>query len=759
MNFQENTVLFGSDPAARLVAVELAGESEIHVYRHRAADGTTEMERVPFAPFLWMDGEQDDIASEPLAGGLAFYRLVTCAGWGEFRALQSKLREREGVKVFALSDPVQQYLTGSGRTLFKGMEFGELRRLQIRIETFCGDGFEFAHADRAGDHLMAIALGDHTGWEELILIEAASAVESEKAALARLNAIIAERDPDVLEGHHLFKFDLPYLAARAKRHRVKLAWGRDGTLLTSRPSRVQIAEKTIQYPKYEVRGRHVIDTFLLLQLYDVGTRELESFGLKDAARHFGILGGGEGGTATAAPDIVESETTTPEQLPLEGKSIQAAYENDPAEFRRHVLEGVRETRALADLLSRSYFIQAQIFPFNYQEIPVRGQATRVNSLFLREYHARRHSLSDFPAVRDFEGGYTDVFFTGVRSDVWHCDVASLYPSVMLNYDVFPATDLLGVFHKLLADLRQFRLAAKAEMRAAAPRSREYTRINALQNVFKVLINSFYGYLGFAQGHFADFDAAARVTETGRDLLKQMVAWLQARGALVIEIDTDGIYFAPPAGVTPAELQAGLGAALPPGIDIEFDAQYRAMFSYKAKNYALLEEDGRLILKGGALKSRGLERFQRQFLERMIRLLLAGRAEEVAALRDEFEQAIRQQRWPIDMLVKADTLQDSLAQYSKKIEGNARNRSAPYELALRSGRDYQPGDQVRYYITGTKKKVSSYENAKLASEWRADARDENVEFYVSKLDELAKKYVEFLPAAPVSQPMSGQGELF
>src|SRR2546421_10210727 len=70
-------------------------------------------------------------------------------------------------------------------------------------------------------------------------------------------------------------------------------------------------------------------------------------------------------------------------------------------------------------------------------------------------------------------------------------------------------------------------------------------LHALQNTFKILINSFYGYLGFAQGHFADFDAAARVTQIGRDLLKKMIDWLNARGAKVIEVDTDGIYFVPP----------------------------------------------------------------------------------------------------------------------------------------------------------------------------------------------------------------------
>ncbi len=125
------------------------------------------------------------------------------------------------------------------------------------------------------------------------------------------------------------------------------------------------------------------------------------------------------------------------------------------------------------------------------------------------------------------------------------------------------------------------------------------------------------------------------------------------------------------------------------------------------------------------------------------------------MRAEFERAIRERQWPIEMLAKTDTLQDSLSQYQKKIENSARNRSAPYELAARSGRRYQPGDQVRFYITGTKKKVSSYENSKLISEWDPNARDENVEFYVAKLEEIAKKYAEFIPTPKGSDPEQGE----
>jgi DNA polymerase I len=341
-------------------------------------------------------------------------------------------------------------------------------------------------------------------------------------------------------------------------------------------------------------------------------------------------------------------------------------------------------------------------------------------------------------VRGFEGGYTAIFFTGVARNVWHCDIASLYPSIMLQFDCWPVSDRLQIFRHLLTDLRTFRLEAKASMRGAKDRGQQQ-HFHALQNTFKILINSFYGYLGFAQGHFADFDAAARVTQIGRDLLQKMIDWLTGRGAQVIEVDTDGIYFVPPPDANADELREALAKELPPGIEVEFDEQFDAMFSYKAKNYALLTHEGGVIIKGGALKSRGLEKFQRVFLEEMIKLLMEGKPEAISGLRDDFEKKIRDREWHIDMLMKTDTLQDSLDKYRGKIGAGGRNRAAAYELALASGRNYKPGEQISYYIRATPKKVAAYEAARLVSDFDPENRDENVDYYVAKLDELVKKF--------------------
>ena len=676
-SFADNQLLFGRDNTSSIVSAELAGDSEITVFRRLNGRLTTETQ--PFQPFLWL-GEQvflqgfdRKVEHVPLAGSGAFKSLARFQSWTDFQQARKFLGT---VPYFAVNDPVQQYLMSTGCTSFKTLRFDQLYRLQV------------ATVAAADNTLQALQLCDSRGWQEEL-------TGTETQILKKFVETIQERDPDVLEGHDMFRGILTQLTARARSARVPLKLGRDGAVLRSRQSRVQIAERTIQYPKYEIHGRHVVDTFLLSVYYDVSSRELEGFDLDEVARHFGV----------------------PET-------------------------GAVAVRKISDLLSPSYFVQAQIFSYNYQDVVVRGNATKIDALFLREYLHQRHSVPQYSESRPFAGGYTDLFREGIVRNVWHCDVQSLYPSLILAFDIKSQRDELNLLLPLLRDLRQFRLRAKADVKTAKDET-ERQHLDALQQTFKILINSFYGYLGFSQAHFGDFTAAEEVTAKGRETLKTMLDWLQKRGANVIEIDTDGLYFVPPSQTDPKALESELQTALPKGLDVEIDGQFPAMFSYKMKNYALLDNDGKLHVTGSALRSRGLEKFQRQFLEEMLALALKGEAKQVPQLYEDYCQKIERGQFPIEMLAKTDTLQDTLDAYQQKIAKSARNRSAAYELALKSGRTYQPGDQITYYVTGDGKRVSVYDSCKLAADFNPARRDENIDYYLDKLKSLYKKFAEML----------------
>ena len=230
----------------------------------------------------------------------------------------------------------------------------------------------------------------------------------------------------------------------------------------------------------------------------------------------------------------------------------------------------------------------------------------------------------------------------------------------------------------------------------------------------------------------------------------MAEWLKTRAARPIEVDTDGIYFVPPPEVeTPAQAEALIGElsrTLPTGITLELAGRYRMMFSYKVKNYALLTDDDRVIIKGSGLKSRGLELFQRRFMRELIGLVLRGRGPmhvEIAGLLARYQDDLTHHRWDRKMFVKTETLSESPAAYLEKVRAKKRNATAAYELALRSSRPYQAGDQIAYYVTGADTNVKVFEACKLASEWNPEAPDENVEYYQAKLLDLYARFAPFL----------------
>jgi DNA polymerase elongation subunit (family B) len=263
----------------------------------------------------------------------------------------------------------------------------------------------------------------------------------------------------------------------------------------------------------------------------------------------------------------------------------------------------------------------------------------------------------------------------------------------------------------------------------------------------VLINSFYGYLGAPLHNFSDPAAAALTARLGRETIMAMVDWLQQRKARPVEIDTDGIYFIPPPGIDSPEQEAAfvaqLSATLSAGIQVEADGRYRSMFSYKSKNYALLGYDGAVQVKGSALRSRGMEKYLREYMGEVIGHLLRGEKSQARAVYGDYCRRLKERGFPVSWLAKTETLGESPATYRQKVAKGQRNRSAAYELAARSDHEYRAGDQLSYYVTGSGKRVVSYGNCKLASNYDPARPDVNLEFYLDRLAQVRKKFAPFL----------------
>lgn len=717
INIANNPALFGNQRVPGLVSLCADRTGQLHCYRRM--DDQLVYTNPSFRPYLWLT-EQSlvqnlDIAHQivELQGRNPYRYLVTTDSWNEIKALSKAIADRSGVypshpdspQLF-LSDQVTQFLLATGQTYYNKMAIEELHTLVLRVYT-AGDTMVSPGEDP--ERIVAIATLESNG--DFQLIE-----DEEAKILWRLTGRLKKIDPDLIQGHEIFNKDLVTINERAKLLKVKMDWGRTGKRFSSRKTRMQVAEKSLEYQRFEIEGREIADSWMLSVLHDVSGREMVGFELEEVAQHFGLEYG------------------------KKGEDLQTRARKD--------------TQAIATLhrtLAYPYFLQAQIFPLSFQDVVIRGNATLINHLFLREYYRLRHSIPIKPEPSHFAGGLTAQEHSGCAFGVYHCDVASLYPSLILTYDLGPEDDELKIFTGLLGDLRDFRLKAKTSQREA---KNEVERgfFGGLQTTFKILINSFYGYLGFAQGHFADFAKAAEVTRLGRELLTQMIDWLKDQGGQILEVDTDGIYFIPSPKFRNTAWIEHLNSELPEGITVEFDGRYRAMYCHKMKNYALLAEDDSLILRGSGLRSRAVEPFLRRFIEEMIGEALREGSQGIDGILEATIKKLEDGQFEPEELSKTDTLIDSPSNYAQKISSGGRNRAAVYELALAADRDFRAGESISYYVTGSKQTVTVYDHCKRTEEYDPENPDINLKYYLKKLKQTHKKFAPILSQHPLRSPI-------
>lgn len=620
--------------------------------------------------------------------------------------------------------PVEQYLMATGQVFFRGLRYADLVRLQFDLETS-------ALTPERG-RIFLIAVRDSRG---LATTLEAPTPQDEPRLIRDLCALIRERDPDIIENHNLFGFDLPFLERRAALLGVPLMFGRD---LPSgqAPSRLD------HYPdphgrgpldrrrqRLSVPGRELIDTLDAVRRYDFAARELPSHRLKDVARHFNVA--------------------TPERTYLAGAAVFETYRQDPEQVRRYALDDVAEVDALSARLLGAPFALAGMAPRRYERLASAGPAMGIlEPLLVRAYlragaalpyHAAAGQPSDPHA-----GGALYLFATGVAEQVVKADVASLYPSIMRTYQIGPRCDQLGVLLQIVSRLTDLRLMHKAAARASARDSLAAGMHDGTQAAMKVLINSAYGYLGSgAMALFADRSAADEVTRRGRAVLDQVLQGLRERGMALIEADTDGVYFAAPPGWSESQeraLVAEVAATLPPGIRLEYEGRYRAMFSHEVKNYALLRYDGQLILRGVALRSSRAEPFGEQFLRDALRCTLSG---DVVGLHQVYLQmvaALRSRVLPAKDLAARVRLSKTPAAYFATRTGQ---REQAYEALLNAGRsEWSPGERVRVYRAQdgraiwlpdiTDEPTDDAPDAPAVYQDRSDQRDYDVAHYIQML---------------------------
>jgi DNA polymerase elongation subunit (family B) len=736
-------LLYGYNTEERIVSVQQLNDQTIRLYKR--VEGKVLHQDVVFFPFFFLSDEAlikdfpKKIWLKELAGG-NFYRYIAAfTRWSEmWEAVHFILRQynkthsphvtsyQEFKEILVRADAVRQFLLQSGITLFKGMKFEELVRLHIDVQ-FAPPAGKKRKRKGSEEIILVITLAASDGSEYTFSTHKHDERTMLDRCIQRVNAI----NPDVIEGYDLFGTILPALSRACERSQIPLAIGRDGSDMRTPVGYSAASTGESEWFSFDVFGRHLVDLLALAEAEIDAKRNEQSFTLTSLAKHFGIPIG------------------TEKFIPVQG--IFEEWTHRPENIINQSLRNIRIARDLYNFLSPPLFYLAQMCPFTYRMLTQFSASSRIESLMLREYVRQRHSV---PRANDNSHSMTipsEIFYTGVFSDIMYVELTGMHSSILLRQNIRPKTDELDVFLPLLTHLSALQRDISSPMNNEIQLSQD----SAHQlKAFRRLIDSFHLYLGSARGLYNDPDQAEVVLTSSREILNEILHQIEIFNAYIIQSDGDGFFLLSPNNIVGEENKKNfverLSNTLPEGTNLVLLHHSKQMFSYRKNNYALLDHNNNVFIKGNSIFSRGMEHFLKIFIQRTIECLLTNNLKRMHHAYATAHTQVLHHKWTPADFCRTDIVRTDTETYQQEVLSGKITASPAMEAIVRSSIFIKANSKVSYYFTGSDAGITLARSSRLVDEWNLHQPDENTAYYLARLHETIGKFREFFEPAAFDQ---------
>ena len=654
---KQNRLIYGKDPVKRIVASEVKDDYLINYI----ADGEkTITEKRPFYYYVLLEEYDQHQDCGRLGGKNDFQYFVR---FSDKQAMYQYTRglEQEGKNFWRCYNPVESAMLREGFTYYKDMTVNDVSVLSFDIETT-----GVTRDDNSFVTLISNTFRNRNGIINKRLFSFDD-YDNPKHFLDDWCKWVRECDPDIMVGHNVFAFDLPYLAHFAKLQKTKIRLGRNASAIKfdRNPRKFRKdGSQAYDYNNTHIFGREIVDTFFLSIKYDVG-RKYPSYGLKPIIKHEGLE--------------KEGRQHWDFSINKEPWNNQA----DWVKFKQYAMDDADDALALYDLMIPQYFYYAQSIPKQFQEIINTATGSQVNSFMVRAYLQDSEAIPMPSARAEFEGA-TVIGNPGIYYNVFKVDVASLYPSIMLEYGI---TDTKKDPDNRFLEAVEFFTKQRLEDKRLAAETGE--RIYSdLSSGRKIMINSFYGFMGATGLNFNYPEGAAEVTRRGREILNKAIEWCLGKGYVLVNADTDSISYEAPKNSLIDEHLDEINRIYTKNIHWDNDGVYDAVLVVKAKNYALKTGD-KITIKGSGLKATMKETSLRDFLDDAIHNMLINKTDHVSKLYNELVREIRNGIDDISKWSSKKTVTESVL--------NPKRTNEQRVLDALYGESIQEGDKVRMFF--------------------------------------------------------------
>lgn len=579
-----NKLVYGKDERERITGIEL-GENDATIYY---SNGTSEIEE--FERYIVFKSHQLKGKCGKLHGEQAFKHFSKYKSKKEFWEAK---RQAPYPHYFCPRDDHQQYMLKTGATMYKGMKYDDLTILSFDIET---NGLLINNDSVT--YMISATMKDAFGRSTKLF--SLDNYSTQQDMIRAFCAYVTAHNPDVLTGHNILGYDIPFLQ---KCYGKQLPLGRDGSgVKISGRERIfrKDGHRTYSFTNAKVHGREIVDTFYLAMKYDFQNK-YNSYGLKSIIEQEGMI--------TEGRQFYDAATI----------KDNWKIDSERQKIKEYCINDSQDSLNLCDLMLPNYFYYVQALPLGLQEAVLTATGSQINAIMVRSYLQDRMAIPEASESSSFEGAIS-FGNPGIYSDINKVDVASLYPSIILEYGIFDRKkDPQGNFLNIVKELTTDRLKNKALAKETG--DRYYSDMEQAQ---KILINSAYGFMGAPGLNFNSPENAAKVTRYGREILQKGIDWVSDKGYTLVNVDTDSFAYTTSSRLSERDFEAQLdeiNALFPDGISWENDGQFKRFIVVKTKNYVLQDYEKNVVIKGSGLKATmkepALKEFIAEFITRML----------------------------------------------------------------------------------------------------------------------------------------------
>jgi len=578
------------------------------------------------------------------------------------------------------------------------------------------------------------------------------ACKDEDSVIIEFFKLIEQEDPTILTGFNIYSFDLHYLVSRLQLRLTEIpdvSRGLPGNVDLIRVDWTSDAYGHNNYNRLVIGGRLIIDMYLYFK-----RMKLDKYSL----------------------DFISNKFINERKHDMPHKQMVKAFSSNNIDALRTVAKYcIQDSMLVMKLFEKvQMWIDAceiaKITRCNIEDIYTRGEQMKLVSQCVKECMTRRivlqsHYTSEW---KQYEGAYVLEPKKGIYEGCSVVDFQSLYPSIIIAYNICPSTYVKSssyslkisqnptnsegvcdfVYHEICVDnivyhyfrkepigllpgmiksILDERKYVKERMKTMDKTSVDYIVFDRRQNALKICANSVYGMMGFKNSrYFGHVECAESVTTVGRQLLSSIVTNIENNYPVkVIYGDTDSCMLWHDSSDKKKILTIGkqicddVTAALPKPMALKFESYCEKILLLTKKRYVLVS-DGKVSYKGVMNARRDYCKYAKDTYSGVIQLVATGNNEQILDYIDTKIVQLLSGACDIVDLIVTKSIGRKLSTYKV----NQPHVVLARRLSEKAGVDIAPGTRLEYVFTKEGKMSTT-------SELEEDQLEIDCMFYIKK----------------------------